>query len=410
MVKDKQVKGLFKSMSSGKTLYQAAQKADICENTARKYVRARRLASELALKHDWRTRKDPFKSVWDEIEELLIHNPGLEAKTVFDWLQREHPGKYPNGQLRTLQRRFRTWHCLSCPGKEVFFEQVHRPGQLGASDFTDMSSLGITIQRIPFPHLLYHYVLSWSNWEHGTICFSESYESLCAGLQNALWHCGGVPQRHRTDRLSSAVNNLDEQRAYTRKYRALLNHYQMEGEKTNPASGNENGDVEQRHHRFKKALDQALMLRGSRDFNTRQEYEAFLESLFDQINRGRCEKFKEEQRHLRTLPSSRLPYYTKLENVRVSRGSTIIVQKNVYSVHSRLIDSHVMVHLYPEYLEVYFESKFIQRMERLRGSSGHDINYRHIIDWLVRKPGVFANYRYRADLFPTSSFVSPVIY
>ncbi len=156
MVKDKQVKGLLKSMSSGKTLYQAAQKADICENTARKYLRAGRLPSELANEHTWRTRKDPFESVWTDIEDLLINNPGLEAKTVFEWLQTENPGKYPDGQLRTLQRRFRSWHCLFGPGKEVFFEQVHYPGQLGASDLTDMSKLGITIQRIPFSHLIYH--------------------------------------------------------------------------------------------------------------------------------------------------------------------------------------------------------------------------------------------------------------
>lgn len=404
MVKDKQVKGLLKSMSSGKPLYQAAQKADICENTARKYLRTGRLPSELAKAHTWRTREDPFESVWPDIEELLINNPGLEAKAVFASLQRENPGKYSDGQLRTLQRRFRSWHCLHGPGKEVFFEQVHRPGQLGASDFTDISKLGITIQRIPFSHLIYHYVLTWSNWEHGTICFSESYESLCSGLQNALWHCGGVPREHRTDRMSAAVNNLNEKRSYTQNYKALLNHYNLKGQKTNPNSGNENGDIEQRHYRFKKALDQALMLRGSRDFNSRKDYEEFLEKLFTQINSGRVQRFKEELRHLRMLPSRRLPDYTEITDVRVSNGSTIIVQKNIYSVPSRLINTHVAIRIYPEHLEVYFESKLVQRMERLRGSSSHEINYRHIIDWLVRKPGAFANYRYRADLFPTSQF------
>ncbi len=209
---------------------------------------------------------------------------------------------------------------------------------------------------------------------------------------------------HRTDRLSAAVNNLDEKRAYTQNYKALLNHYNLAGQKTNPNSGNENGDIEQRHHRFKKALDQSLMLRGSRDFNSRKDYEGFLETLFNQINSGRRQKFEEEIRHLRMLPSRRLPDYTEITGVRVSNGSTIVVQKNIYSVHSRLIDRHVAIRIYPEHLEVYFESKLIQCMERLRGSSGHEINYRHIIAWLVRKPGAFANYRYRADLFPTSQF------
>lgn len=405
MVKDKQVKGLFKAMSDGKTLFQAAQRADMCENTARKYVRSGQFPSEIAHQHTWRTRKDPFGEVWADIEELLTNNPGLEAKTVFEYLQREHPpGVFQDGQLRTLQRRFREWHCLYGPGKEVFFEQIHTPGELGASDFTDMSKLGITIQGVHFEHLIYHYVLTWSNWEHGTICFSESFESLNAGLQNALWHCGGVPRKHRTDRLSSAVNNLDEKRDFTSKYNGLLNHYQMEGQKTNPNSGNENGDIEQRHHRFKTALAQALMLRGSRDFESRQEYEMFLEKLFSQLNNGRKDRFEKERAYLQHLPSSRLPDYTEIRGVLVSKGSTITVRKNIYSVHSRLRDQHVRIRLYSEHIEVYFEGKRIQRMPRLRGSDGHDINYRHIIDWLVRKPGAFANYRFKSDMFPTSNF------
>lgn len=404
MVKNKQVKGLFKAMSDGKRLYQAAQRADMCENTARKYLQAGCLPTELARPHTWRTRPDPFERVWPRIEDLLINNPGLEAKTVFDWLQREYPGCYQDGQLRTLQRRFRQWQCLYGCGKEVFFEQVHRPGELGASDFTDMSKLGVTIQGAPFNHLIYHYVLTWSNWEHGTICFSESFESLNAGLQNALWRCGGVPQKHRTDRLSAAVNNLDEKRAFTQKYDGLLKHYRLQGHKTNPDSGNENGDIEQRHYRFKTALDQALMLRGSRDFASRKEYDFFLEKLFAQLNSGRRGRFDEERAHLQPLPAQRLADYTEIRGVLVSKGSTITLRKNIYSVHSRLRDMHVNARLYAEYIQVYFEGKLIQRMPRLRGSDGHDINYRHIIDWLVRKPGAFANYRFKADMFPTSNF------
>jgi len=404
MVTDKQVKGLFKSMSSGKPLYQSAARADMCENTARKYLKSNSLPSEISQPHTWRTRQDPFEDSWVEIVELLEVNPGLEAKTVFDWLQRENPGKYSDGQLRTLQRRFRKWNCLNGPEKEVFFDQIHRPGQLGASDFTDMSSLGVTIGRQPFPHLIYHFVLTWSNWEHGTICFSESYESLCAGIQNALFCCGGVPVWHRTDRLSAAINNLDENRSNTDKYNALLNHYGMKGQKTNPNSGNENGDVEQRHHRLKRAVDQSLMLRGNRDFVSREEYEQFLNSLFVQLNSGRLDKFREEQKHLHSLPNSRMKDYTEIAQIYVSKGSTIVVQKNRYSVHSRLIDKHVSARIYCEHIEIYFESTFVQRMQRLRGSGGHDINYRHVINWLIRKPGAFANYRYQSDMFPTSQF------
>ena len=72
---------------------------------------------------------------------------------------------------------------------------------LGTSDFTYMTSLDVTIGGQGFEHLLYHFVLTYSNWESVTICFSESFESLSEGFQNAVWELGGVPQRHRKDRM-----------------------------------------------------------------------------------------------------------------------------------------------------------------------------------------------------------------
>jgi len=404
VTKDAQVKGLFMSMSEGKPLYVSAQRADVCENTARKYVRSNRFPSDLKQPHTWRTRPDAFSEVWPRIEALLVDEPHLEAKSAFELLQREYPGKFPDSQLRTLQRRFRHWHATKGKAREVFFEQDHKPGQLGASDFTWMTDLNITIAGLPFDHMLYHYVLTWSNWEHGTICFSESFESLSAGLQNALWRCGGVPAAHRTDRLSAAVNNLDEMRDFTARYDALIRHYLMSGQKTNPNSGNENGDVEQRHYRLKRAIEQALIIRGSRDFPSRGDYERFLDQLFDRLNEGRKKRFEEEKKHLLPLPARRLADYTELRGFLVGKGSTITVRKKVYSVHSRLRDEHVTVRLYAEYLEVLFGATVVEKLPRLRRADNHHINYRHIIDWLVRKPGAFANYRYRSELFPTSHF------
>jgi hypothetical protein len=404
MVKDRQVKGLFKFMSEGKPLYLSAQKADMCENTARKYVRDTRLPSEISSPHDWRTRNDPFEDVWPRIEEILQVSPHFEAKSAFDWLQREYPGRFSDGQLRTLQRRFRQWRGLYGKAREVFFPQQHHPGELGASDFTDMSQCGITLSGQPFDHLIFHYVLTWSNWEDGTVCFSESFESLNTGLQNAWWRCGGVPRTHRTDRLSAAVNNLDEQRDFTARYNALMNHYRVAGQKTNPSSPHENGDSEQRHNRLKRAVEQALILRGSRDFSSRSDYERFLCKMFSTLNKGKQERFVEERRCLKALPSVRLPDYSQLNKVLVSKGSTILVRKKVYSVHSRLRDEHVTVRLFAEHLEIYLGSVFVERLARIRGSDDHHINYRHVIDWLVRKPGAFANYKYKSDLFPTSNF------
>ncbi|MFW5901394.1 MAG: IS21 family transposase [bacterium] len=394
-----------KILRQGKGLGIAAAKSGMDEKTARKYRDLGKLPNEVKaeqIRH-WRTRSDPFTAIWDEAKTFLEANPGLEAKTVFEHFQRQYPGKFHDGQLRTFQRKVKNWRAIQGPAKEIYFPQVHEPGKLSQSDFTHMNDLGITIDKHPFDHLVYHFVLTYSNWEAGTICFSESLESLSEGLQNAFWKLGGVPKYHQTDRLSTAVNKPDNPEEFTRRYQGILNHYNITGLKTNPASPHENGDVEQRHNRFKKALDQALMLRGSRDFNTREEYAAYLDELFAQLNRGRRERFQEERIVLRSLPSKKLNACSRL-NVKVGPSSTIRVKHKVYSVHSRLIGETVTIRLYAERLEIWYGQRHIENIPRLRGSKKHYIQYRHIIDWLVRKPGAFENYRYRSDLFPTSRF------
>ena len=403
MVTDQQVRRLWRLMASEKTMAGAAAKAGMDEKTGRKYRDLGKLPSEVKAEHTWRTREDPFAEVWEELRAKLEINSGLEAKTLFEDLQRRDPGHFSDGQLRTLQRQVKTWRALEGPPKEVFFPQVYRPGELGESDFTDMGELAVTIQGQPFAHLIYHFVLPYSNWETGTICFSESFESLSEGLQNALWELGGVPRQHRTDRLSTAVHKTGHPEEFTRRYAALLQHHGLEGRKIQRAEPNENGDVEQRHYRFKRALEQALMLRGSRDFESREEYATFLGKLFDQLNAGRRERLAEELQVLRRLPQGRLEACKRMR-VRVSPGSTISVDRNVYSVNSRLIGEQVEVRLYAEHLEVWYAQRRLESLPRLRGRGKHRIHYRHVIDWLVRKPGAFENYRYREDLFPTSRF------
>lgn len=403
MVTDRQVRRLMELIGCEKSLASAAAKAGMDEKTARKYRRLGKLPSEVKSEHNWQTRRDHFSEVWEELEGLLEINPGLEAKTLFEDLQRRHPGRFSDGQLRTLQRRVKGWRALKGPCKEVFFPQVHRPGELCQSDFTHMEDLGVRIQGQPFDHLMYHFVLSYSNWETGTICFSESFESLSEGLQNALWELGGVPRYHRTDRLTTAVNKTDNPEVFTQRYMGLLRHYGLAGQRTQAASPNENGDVEQRHYRFKKAMDQALMLRGSRDFVSRAEYSSFVRKLFDQLNGGRQDRLREELKVLRRLPYQRLNACKKL-SLRVGPSSTIRVNHNVYSVDSRLIAESVQIRLYAEHLEVWYAQKCVDTLPRLRGEGKHHIEYRHIIDWLVRKPGAFENYRYRDDLFPTHRF------
>jgi transposase len=403
MVTDQQVRRFFKLIQRENNFGKAAIKAGLDEKTARKYRRLGKLPGELKTQHTWRTRKDPFKDSWHEIKLMLEINPGLEAKTLFEDLQRRNPSRFTAGQLRTLQRRIKIWRALEGPAKEVFFTQMHNPGQLAQSDFTHMNKLGVTIGGQPFNHLIYHFVLTYSNWETGTICFSESFESLSQGLQNALWELGGVPEKHRTDRLSTAVNKTDHPEEFTRSYRDLLNHYGIKGCKTNPDSPHENGDIEQSHHRFKKALNQALLLRGSRNFNDRSEYEHFLRKLFKQLNASRNKRFEEERAVLRRLPPGRIEACKK-ETLKVGPSSTIRVNHNVYTVDSRLIGERIQVRLYIDHLEIWYGQKKVDTLPRLRGEGKCAINYRHIIDSLVRKPGAFENFRYHNELFPTSRF------
>jgi hypothetical protein len=228
-------------------------------------------------------------------------------------------------------------------------------------------------------------------------------ESLTEGWQNAIWELGAVPAAHRTDSLSSAVNNMSNLEEFNQRYEALMKYYGVKPQHTNPASGNENGDVEQSHHRFKRAVEQAVLLRGSRDFGSVEEYGQFLKNLLAQRNAGRRDRQAEELSVIRELPARRMES-AKRERVRVDSGSLIHVDRNAYSVNSRLIGEKVEARLYLDHVEVWYGQKKVEDLPRLRGRAKHRVDYRHIIEWLVRKPGAFENYRYKEDLFPTSRF------
>ena len=402
MVTDRQVRTLMKLVTEGKSIVHAAAKADMDPKTARKYIGLHMLPSEHKSYHTWRTRIDPFADVWPEIAAQL-KKPRLKANTIFEQLQLRYPGRFPDGQLRTLQRKIKHWRITEGESPEVIFPQKHRPADLCASDFTNMNALGITIDHQPFLHIIYHFVLTYSNWETFTICMSENFESLSFGLQNALWELGGVPRQHLTDRLTAAVSNLGNKAEFQMKYSNLMSHYGLEARHIQTGKPNENGDVEQSHHRIKSAVEQALLIRGSKDFSSRQQYEQFLRDLFAKRNSNRLDKHQQEIQALSPLPAMRLDIFTKLY-AKVKTTSIIRVQKNSYSVNSRLIGQNVEVRVFPEHLEVRYAGKLQDKLPRLIGQRKHIINYRHIIEWLVRKPGAFANYEYRSDLFPSSHF------
>jgi len=403
MVSDRQVRRLIKLKTRGRSLTNAASMAEMDEKTARKYLRSGKLPSDSRAPHTWRTREDPFAEVWTEVQRFVQNDSRLQAKTLFAWLQRRYPGRFSDGQLRTLQRRLKSWRATEGPAKEIYFNQIHRPGELSQSDFTHMDDLGVTICGELFRHLLYHFVLTYSNWETCTICFCESFESLQTGFENALWKLGGAPRKHRTDRLSAAVNNLNNLEQFTRSWQAVLDHYGMQGLKIQTGQPNENGDVEQSHYRLKTAVDQELILRGSRDFATRDEYEQFLQALIKQRNAGRQKKLLEELMVMHLLPKRRLNSVKQIR-VRVRQTGTIRVLNNTYSVDSRLRDEWVDIFIYADTLEIYYGQCKIDCLPRLRGRDQSHIQYRHIIDSLVRKPGAFEHYCYRDELFPTHRF------
>src|ERR1019366_2157193 len=394
---------VFVWLQKGKTVCLSAAQGGVDEKTARKYRDLGCLPSQCRSEHKWRTRSDPYEAVWTEIEALVKDAPGLEAKTVFEELQRRHEGRFADGQLRTLQRRLRVWRATAGTAKGVYFAQAHHPGELCQSDFTHMTTLGVTIGGQSFAHLIYHFVLTYSNWETGSVCFSESFESLSEGFQKALFELGGVPEKHRSDRMTAAVYSDCNGAEFTQAYQALLKYYGLEAQMIQAGKANENGDVEQSHHRFKRTVEQALLLRGRRDFDSRAAYEIFLRELFKRQNAGRQERFLEERKVLGRLPDRRLENSTRVD-LTVGPSSTIRLRHNTYSVNSRLIGETVNVRLFSERIEVWYAQQKVEEFPRLRGENGHRVNYRHVIDWLVRKPGAFENYKYREDLFPSSVF------
>jgi transposase len=390
-------------LGKGESLSSAALRSGMSDNTARRY-RVGGLPGQRKSPRQYRTRPDPFVAVWPEIEAMLEQAPGLEAVTIFEVLRGRTELSFSDGQLRTLQRRIRRWRASKGPEREVMFAQEHRPGEYGQSDFTSLNELGICLGGERFDHLLYHFVLPYSNWETGRICFSESFEALIGGFQAAVWELGKAPKLHRTDNLSAATHELgDGARAFNDRYLGALAHYRVEADCNTPGRGHENGDVEQAHHRFKRAAEQALLLRGSRDFATRAQYETFLREILAGRNRGRAGKLREELERMHDLPLSRLDDFRR-ERARVSVFSTLRAAENVYSVASRLIGEWVEVRLYAERIEVYYAGEQVAEMERLRGRGHAAIDYRHLIGSLIRKPGAFARYRYREALFPSLAF------
>jgi hypothetical protein len=408
---DAQVRIIMRERSKGHTQEQAAVKANVnsCQ-TVRKYERLRKLPSELQQPRTYRTRSDPFEEDWSELERMLQDAPELEAKTLFDWLGERNPGKYQEGQLRTLQRRVSNWQVLN--GSPLLtLEQVHQPGEVLQTDGTWMNSLGITLQGEPFEHLVIHSVLPYSNWEWGRVVQSESLLAIRLGLQSTLVKLEHVPQIHQTDNTTAATHNLGptqrdkspEERGFNAEYLQLLAYFGMEARTIHVNSPNENGDIESSNGGFKRAVVQYLLLRGSRDFEGLEAYEAFLWGIMEKRNAGRQKKLDEELAVMKPLTVEPWPHLREL-NIRVGSNGILRVCNNGYTVPSGLKGKRVTVKVFEWQIEVWYANQRVETLPRQTGVQHYRINYRHVIDTLLRKPGGFRNYRYRDDLFPQAVF------
>ena len=394
----------MEEMSRHGKVGRAAMLSAMDRKTARKYIEAGKLPSELEEPRTWRTRPDPFEAVWPALVARLSVAPTLEAKTLFEELVAEQPDQYQAGQLRTLQRRVREWRARSGPDKEVFFPQMHRAGEALQTDFTWGTELGVTVGGEPFVHMLCHVVLPYSNWEWATVCQSESMMALQRGVQAAVFRLGKVPRYHQTDNSTAATHKVTAgRREFNEKYVALMRHLGMEPRTTGIGEKEQNGDVESLNGVFKRRLEQQFLVRGSRDFDSVDAYERWVQGCVEKANHSRRDKVREELDAMRPVVVKRLPDHTWEEAI-VTPWSTIRVLHNTYSVPSRLIGERVKVQVHEDRLEVFHGEVRQEVMPRLLGRQQHRIDYRHVIWSLVRKPGAFARYRYREDLFPTVTF------
>lgn len=339
---------------------------------------------------------------------MLDAAPGLTGTTLLEEVQRRYPGQYEDALLRTLQRRVRTWKASHGKEREVFFAQVNPPGRLGLSDFTNAAVLQITIARVSLLHLLYQFALAYSGWRYVEVVLGgESFMALSSGLQNAVWMMGGVPEEHRTDSLSAAFKNKAEHELLTRRYDGLCTHYGMRPSRNNLGVSHENGSIEARQGTLKRTMEQALLLRGHRDFADLDAYRRSVAEIFARLNARVARKFNEERSMLKALPVRRSSDFEEVD-ARVTKFGTITVKKVLYTAPSRLVGHRLKVRVYSEKLEGWLGNVRVLELRRgqpdAASGRGKVVDYRHLLPALKRKPGALARSVLRDELFPRTEY------
>jgi hypothetical protein len=406
MITEQQYQRMMNEYAKSGVLGTAAMKAGMNRETAAKYLEAGQ--GPQPEKRRSRRRADPLTAIWPAAERLLLDAPEVEAKALFEHLLArldQAQGQPAQKALRTFQRRVLGWRRRHGPPKEVFFPQAREPGASVQLDWTHAAELGVIIAGEKWEQLLCHAVLPYSNWEWAVPCRSESMLSMRRGLQAALWAVGGVPVKLQTDHSSTATHVLHRtsgKRGFNVEYLALCGHLGLEPCTINPSCPHENGDIESANGHLKRRLATHLTLRGSREFVDEAAFARFVAGVCTALNALRSVKVTEERIHLRPLPAMRYPEADE-SRVRVSSYSTVRVKQCAYSVPAKLIGAMVQVQISEAEVIVRHDGVEVVRYPR---SIGHQarIDYRHIIASLARKPGAFAGYVYREELFPRPAF------
>lgn len=406
MVTDHQVKCLFRHYEQTRQLELSAMRSGMNRKTASKYIRKRQLPSNMPSERDWRTREDPLDVIWSKAEAFLVDAPGLEAKSLFEHLLEQHPDQINPSHLRTFQRRVKDWRLKEGKEQEVFFDQIRAPGECMQLDWTDMNSLNIFVAGEHYLHKLAHLVLPYSNYEGAVRSRSESILSIKKVLRHFLYSINATPVTLQVDNSSAATHQIKRtgsERDFNDELVSIAEYYGFSLRSTNISCPNENGDVESLNGHIKRRVKQALLLRGSNSFDSMEDYDYLLQTVFDKANKTRMKKFQEELQVMKSIPENPLPEYQEMY-VSVRKGSTVNIKKVTYSVPSRLIGSELKAKIHENKIVLYNGADLVHEMPRVLGDRGQVIDYRHIIHSLVRKPAAFKNYRFRGELYPTEVF------
>ncbi len=322
----------------------AAAKASLSRSTGYRIEADPALPSQTNLSRGSR-RPDTLAGIFDEeVVPMLEKTPEIRPIAVFDELLRRHP-LLGTGVRRTLERRMSAWRLQPGSDQPVIFRQNHVPGRMGLSDFTHMNQAGVTVAGQLLEHMLYHFRLVCSGFAHAHVILGgESFVALAVGLQNALWSLCGAPLEHRSDSLSAAFKNLNAEfeKDLTQRYEALCVHYGM-----TPGGAHENGSIESSHGHLKRAINDALLLRGSADFADLDAYRAFIDLIVGRHNARRDKSIDSERAVLQSLPARCADDFER-HSVRVTSSSGFRFKKSFYAVPSRLNGQRLRLHLFED--------------------------------------------------------------